>query len=443
MMVLRRYRGIEGAKEYVDRAGDPNASLVPKTDGGGYYECRMDPDEFATRVINDVNQHGDRVVRALTAAIDGVELEHFEVPSSAIDDAVRAVGREEREAMKIAADRVEAFQQRNLPKSWFDDERGYGEVVRPIETVGCYVPGGSAPLASTVIMTAVPAVAAGVSNVIVATPPASDGLPHPAILAACNVSGVHRVFAIGGALAIAALAVGTQTVPRVNLICGPGNVWVTAAKLAAFGQVGIEGVYGPTETMVVVDESSSPELAAADLIAQAEHDVMARPVLVALTERIASAVEDYLREQLAKLPRTAIANAAFERNGAVIIVENIDNAVAVANMLAPEHLCIATQNAAQLIRQVKNAGGVFAGEWSAEVMADYVAGPSHVMPTSGSAKWSSTLSARDFVRVMPVVNFTKQQFLDLSSEAATLARMETLDGHAEASMLRRRRALGE
>ena len=443
MIVLRRYHGVAGAKECLEGARDPNTGLVPKTDGGGYYECEMDPDEFATRVIADVKQHGDRIVRALSAAIDGVELEHFEVPSSAIDEAERAVSREDREAMKIAADRVEAFQQRNLPKSWFDDERGYGEVVRPIETVGCYVPGGSAPLASTVIMTTVPAAAAGVSNVIVATPPGSDGLPHPAILAACKVSGVHRVFAIGGALAIAALAVGTQTVPRVDLICGPGNVWVTAAKLAVFGRVGIEGVYGPTETMVIVDESSSPELAAADLIAQAEHDVMARPVLVALTERIASAVEDCLRGQLAELPRTAIANAAFENNGAVIVVEGIDDAVAVANMLAPEHLCIATQNAAELICLVKNAGGVFAGEWSAEVMADYVAGPSHVMPTSGSAKWSSTLSARDFVRVMPVVNFTKQQFLNLSSEAATLARLETLNGHAEASMLRRRRAMGE
>ena len=292
-------------------------------------------------------------------------------------------------------------------------------------------------------MTAVPAVAAGVANVIVATPPESDGLPHPAILAACKLSGVHRVFAIGGAPAIAALAVGTESVPRVNLICGPGNVWVTAAKLAVFGQVGIEGIYGPTETMVIVDDSSSPELAAADLIAQAEHDPMARPMLVATSEQIASAVEHHLNLQLANLPRTTIAKAAFENNGAAVIVEDTYEAVAVANMLAPEHLCIATQDASELIGQVKNAGGVFAGEWSAEVMADYVAGPSHVMPTGGSAKWSSTLSARDFVRVMPVVNFTEQQFMELSSDAAALARMETLDGHAEASMLRRRRALGE
>ena len=171
--------------------------------------------------------------------------------------------------------------------------------------------------------------------------------------------------------------------------------------------------------------------------------MMARPVLVALTERIASVVEHHLSLQLASLPRSSIAKAAFENNGAAIIVENVDDAVAVANMLAPEHLCVSTQNATELIGRVNSAGGVFVGEWSAEVMADYVAGPSHVMPTSGSAKWSSTLSARDFVRVMPVVNFTEQQFLDLSSDAATLARMETLDGHAQASVLRRRRALGE
>ena len=443
MHLLTRYQGVAGAKEYLKSARNPETNLVPKTDGGGFYEREMDPDEFAAQVIVDVEEQGDHAIRKLSAAIDDVELEHFEVPSSAIDDAVGRVSREELGAMKSAAARVGAFQQRNLPKSWFDDDHGYGEVVRPIETVGCYVPGGSAPLASTVIMTVVPALAAGVSNVIVATPPESDGLPHPAILVACKVSGAHRVFAIGGAPAIAALAVGTETVPRVDLICGPGNVWVTAAKLAVFGKVGIEGVYGPTETMVIVDESSSSELAAADLIAQAEHDVMARPVLVAPTNGIASAVEHHLSLQLASLPRSAIASAAFENNGAAIIVESIDDAAAVANMLAPEHLCISTQNATELIGRVNSAGGVFVGEWSAEVMADYVAGPSHVMPTSGSAKWSSTLSARDFVRVMPVVNFTEQQFLDLSSDAATLARMETLDGHAQASVLRRRRALGE
>ena len=443
MPLLRRFHGIAGAQEYLKASSNPDAGQVPKTDGGGFYDREMEPHEFAARVIGDVKLHGDRVVRDLCAAIDGVELDHLEVPRSVVKDSLREVNSEELAAMKTAAARVDAFQRMNLPKSWFDDEHGYGEVVRPIETVGCYVPGGSAPLASTVIMTTVPAMAAGVSNVFVATPPGPDGLPHPAILAACHVAGVNRVFAVGGVPAIAALAVGTESIPRVDLICGPGNIWVTAAKLAVFGQVGIEGIYGPTETTVIVDESASPELAAADLIAQAEHDTMARPVLVALTEHVASEVERCLMDQLAQLPRTAIANAAFANNGAAIIVVDIDDAITVANMLAPEHLCISTKDANELIGKVNNAGGVFAGEWSAEVMADYVAGPSHVMPTSGSAKWSSTLSARDFVRVMPVVNFTERQFLDLSESAAALARMETLDGHAEASMLRRRMAVGE
>ena len=443
MPLLRRYHGIAGAREYLSAPVSSDAGNVPKTDGGGHYDREMDPAEFAAQVVSDVRLRGDHVVRKLSAAIDGVELDALEVPQSKIDTAVRQVRSEELAAMRTAAQRVDAFQRRNLPKSWFDEEHGYGEVVRPIETVGCYVPGGSAPLASTVIMTAVPAAAAGVRNVIVATPPSGDGLPHPAILAACQVSGVHRVFAVGGVPAIAALAVGTESIPQVDLICGPGNVWVTAAKMAVFGQVGIEGIYGPTETMVIVDESSSPELAAADLLAQAEHDTMARPVLVSLSEHLASEVESCLIDQLARLPRSDIANGAISNNGAAIIVETVEDAVTVANMMAPEHLCISTQNASELIAQVQNAGGIFAGEWSAEVMADYVAGPSHVMPTSGSAKWSSTLSARDFVRVMPFVNFTEQQFLDLSKDAAALARMETLDGHAEASAIRQRKAIGE
>ena len=442
MPLMRRYEGLGGARGYLTAPSDLNAS-VPMTDGGGYYEREMGPDAFARRVVDDVRAGGDEVVRELAAAIDSVRLDEIEVPRTEIEGALKRLGSDDLEAMRTAAERVDAFQRRNLPREWFDAELGYGEIVRPIESVGCYVPGGTAPLASTVIMTAVPALAAGVQSVRVVSPAGQDGLPHPAVLAACHVAGVQQVFAIGGVPAIAALAVGTETVPGVEMICGPGNVWVTAAKKAVYGIVGIEGIFGPTETMVIIDETSSAELAAADLLAQAEHDPMARPILVALSEERVAEVEKHVESMLSGLPRASIARAAVTERGAAVLVDDMREAVAVANEVAPEHLCIAANDATQMIGDVRNAGGLFVGEWSAEVMADYVAGPSHVMPTNGSSKWSSALSARDFVRVTPLVNLTESQFLELSSGASTLARLETLDGHAAASDVRRRKSLGE
>ena len=442
MTLLRRYIGAAAAREFaVARRAD--VDVVPMTDANGYYDCKMAPSEFASRVLRDVSEHGDRASRELTAALDHVELDKIEVAVTDIEAALTQVSSAELEAMRQAAGRVDAFQRRNLPTQWFDADMGYGELVRPIGSVGCYVPGGTAPLASTVIMTAVPALAAGVPNVYVATPAGQNGLPDPAVLAACHVAGVHRVFAVGGVPAIAALAVGTESVPRVDLICGPGNVWVTAAKKAVYGIVGIEGIYGPTETMVVIDDASSAELAAADLIAQAEHDVMALPILVATSEASVQRVESCLETQLAELPRSAIARVAVERNGAAFIVDDLSEALEVANAIAPEHLCLAVADGHGLEDRVMSAGGVFLGEWSAEVMGDYVGGPSHVMPTGGSSKWSSALSARDFVRVMPVLNLTEGQFVELSANASALARLETLDGHAAASDIRRRRSLGE
>ena len=444
MTLLRRYRGMHGAREYLAKTRNTIGSEnSPTTDGGGYYNEQMSPETFAQRVIDDVAEQGDEALRALSVAIDGVHLDAFEVPASAIESSVESLQSNELEAMQTAAERVAEFQARNLPRQWFDDERGYGEIVRPIQTVGCYVPSGSAPLASTVIMTVVPALAAGVPNVFVSSPANESGMPDPAVLAACKISGAHRVFALGGVAAIAAFACGTDSIPKVDFICGPGNVWVTAAKKAVYGKVGLDGVYGPTETMVIVDEAASPAFAAADLIAQAEHDTMARPILVSSSESVADEVERHVNEQLSGLPRSGFATAAFNNNGAAIVASGIDEALEVADLIAPEHLCLAVEDAGDAVDNVNGAGGVFAGEWSAEVMADYIAGPSHVMPTDGSAKWSSTLSARDFVRVIPVVNFTQQQFLELSSGATALAELETLHGHAEAASLRRRAALGE
>jgi len=338
---------------------------------------------------------------------------------------------------------VRKFQGRGLPKSWSDGTGKFGEKVTPLETIAAYVPGGTAPLASTVIMTVVPAKVAGVDEIIVATPTPGNALPHPAILAAAKIAGADRVFKLGGAQAIAALAYGTESVPAVDLICGPGNGWVTAAKKLVFGDVGIDGLYGPTETLVIADESANPRFTASDLIAQAEHDTVAMPILVALSEAIVERTEAEIERQLKDLPRSDTARAAFTNRGVAIVVNSTDEAIQVANAAAPEHLCILTEDAGKLAENVRNAGGLFIGEWSAEVMADYVAGPSHVMPTAGTARFSSALSVRNFVRVTPVLTFDDDTFLELSKDAEVLAKLEGLHGHAAASEYRRRNIVGE
>jgi histidinol dehydrogenase len=284
---------------------------------------------------------------------------------------------------------------------------------------------------------------AGVDEVIIATPVAGNSMPHPAVLAAAKIAGASRVFKLGGAQAIAALAYGTESVPAVDLICGPGNTWVTAAKKLVFGDVGIDGLFGPTETLVIADDTANPVFTASDLIAQAEHDVAATPILVALSKRTVDKTEIEIERQLRKLPGNSTARSALENRGVAIIVSNTPEAIEIANAAAPEHLCILTEDANELIEQVRNAGGLFVGEWSAEVMADYVAGPSHVMPTSGTSRFSSALSARNFVRVTPVLTFNDQTFLQLSSDAETIAKLEGLEGHAAASEYRRKNMVGE
>ena len=400
-------------------------------------------DRVAARIIDDVCQNGDAAVNRISGELDGESLGFLEVPRADIDAALAAIPSETREALETAAERVRTFQSAALPKSWHDDDRNYGELVTPVKRVGAYVPGGTAPLASTVIMTVVPARVAGVDEVYLTTPAVGDALPHPAVLAAAAISGADRVFKIGGAQAIAAFAYGTETVPAVDLIVGPGNVWVTAAKRQLFGRVGIDGLYGPTETLVVADETSDPEFCASDLLAQAEHDVRARPILVSTSSEIADAVEAALLRQLADLPRNAIAGEAVETNAVSVIVDSVEEAIEVANAVAPEHLCLAITNPAPYISLVRSAGGLFAGEYSAEVMGDYVAGPSHVMPTGGTARFASALNVRHFLRFTPIVDLDSAGFMEIAQQAAVLARTEGLHGHANAAELRMKRLIGE
>ncbi|MCI0804107.1 MAG: histidinol dehydrogenase [Chloroflexi bacterium] len=439
---MKRVVGAAAGIEYFRRERNLPVEAV-LSDGNGLFPDRITPDEFAARVIQIVRKEGDAGLGRINTALDGFSPEPFEVPQSEIDSALDELDPTAISALELAADRVRKFQERGLPKSWSDGTGKFGERVTPLKSVAAYVPGGTAPLASTVIMTVVPAKVAGVDEIVITTPAPGDSMPHPAILAAARIAGADRVFKLGGAQAIAALAYGTESIPAVDLICGPGNVWVTAAKKLVYGDVGIDGLYGPTETLLIADESADPRFAAADLIAQAEHDTVAMPVLVALSEGFVEQTEAEIERQLENLPRSETARSAFSNRGVAVVVTNTDEAIQVANAAAPEHLCILTEDASDLVKDVRNAGGLFVGEWSAEVMADYVAGPSHVMPTAGTARFSSALSARNFVRVMPVLTFDDATFLELSKDAEILAKLEGLHGHAAASEYRRRRMVGE
>ncbi|MBN4064137.1 histidinol dehydrogenase [Dehalococcoides mccartyi] len=439
---MKRVIGAAAGIDYFKRERNMPADAV-LSDGRGLFKDKVSPNEFASRVIEIVRNEGDSGLHRINTALDGASPDTFEVPQSEIDSALDNLDPASIKAFERAAERVRKFQKRGLPKSWSDGAGKFGERVTPLNSVAAYVPGGTAPLASTVIMTVVPAKVAGVEEIIVATPAPGNSMPHPAVLAAAKIAGASRVFKLGGAQAIAALAYGTESVPSVDLICGPGSAWVTAAKKLVYGDVGIDGLYGPTETLVIADDSADPRFTAADLIAQAEHDTVAMPILVALSEDIVEKTEAEIESQLEDLPRSSTARAAFSNRGVAVVVDNTLEAIEVANAAAPEHLCIMTVDAEDLVDKVTNAGGLFVGEWSAEVMADYVAGPSHVMPTAGTARFSSALSVRNFVRVTPVLTFDDETFLKLSKDAELLAELEGLHGHAAASEYRRRRIIGE
>ena len=439
---MKRVIGAEAGIDYFKRERNMPAQAV-LSDGRGLFPDKVSPIEFASRIIDIVRNEGDAGLIRINTALDGSSPVTFEVPQSEINAAFNNLDPASINALELAAERVRKFQSKGLPKSWSDGAGKFGERVTPLGSVAAYVPAGTAPLASTVIMTVVPAKVAGVEEIIVITPAPADSLPHPAVLAAAKIAGASRIFKLGGAQAIAAMAYGTETIPSVDLICGPGSAWVTAAKKLVFGDVGIDGLYGPTETLVIADDSADPRFTASDLIAQAEHDTIAMPILVGMSDEIIDKTEAEIERQLEDLPRESIARAAFMNRGVAVVVDNTIEAIAVANAAAPEHLCILTRDANDLVDKVTSAGGLFIGEWSAEVMADYVAGPSHVMPTAGTARFSSALSVRNFVRVTPVLTFDDDTFLKLSKDAELLAKLEGLHGHAAASEYRRRHIIGE
>jgi histidinol dehydrogenase len=391
-------------------------------------------------VIGAVRSKGDAALREYTERFDHVRLDNFRVPEPA--RAVALVSPEVVAALKAAAERLEAFHRRQPVTSWMTRELGglLGQLVTPLDRVGCYVPGGTAPLPSTVLHTVILARVAGVREIVVATPPNAEfpdtDYVNPVILAAIAIAGASEVLRVGGAQAIAALAYGTETIRPVDKIVGPGNIYVTLAKKLVYGTVGIDGLAGPTETVVVADEGANPAWVAADLLAQAEHDVLASAILLTPSEPLARAVQAEVARQIEALSRADIIAQTFERNSGIVLTADLAEAIQLADHYAPEHLCLAVRDPWAWLPHIRHAGGVFLGEHSFEVLGDYVAGPSHVMPTGGSARFASPLSVVDFVRLTSLVALDPTTTAAIAPHAARLAEAEQLTAHAGAARQR-------
>ncbi|MBN1287595.1 MAG: histidinol dehydrogenase [Anaerolineae bacterium] len=393
--------------------------------------ARMTPEEAVRHIIAEVRARGDEALHDFNKRIDGVEIEALEVNIADIERAYEAVPESLLRNMELAIERIEAFHRKQPAISWLDSsEQGVlGQLVRPIERVGVYVPGGTAPLFSSLLMSVIPARVAGVPQIIVCSPPPI----HPTILVAADLAGVGRVFRVGGAQAIAALANGTASIPKVDKVVGAGGLFVTLAKRMVYGAVGIDGLPGPTETMLIADASANPVYVAADLLAQAEHDVLASAILLTPSAALAQTVQAEVERQRARLSRQSIlAQSLAERSG-IVLTKDLDEAFDLANEYAPEHLCLLLDEPFNYLGKVRHAGGVFLGEGSFEVLGDYVAGPSHIMPTEGTARFASPLSVLDFVKLINVIGLNAPH---LYRPAAHLAQAEKLDAHASAALAR-------
>ena len=400
---------------------------------------RVPPDEATRRIIRSVRDHGDQALREWNQRIDGTVAESLLVLPAELQAALEAIPADLRAALELAAGRIRDFHQKQPLHSWIDAgaDGSLGQLIRPVDSVGVYVPGGTAPLPSSLLMSVIPAQVAGVKRIIVCTPPGSgDGDIHAAILAAAAIAGVERVYRVGGAQAIAAMAYGTETIAPVATIVGAGNLFVTLAKQQVYGDVGIDGLLGPTETVVIADDSADPKLAAADLLAQAEHDALASAILLTPSPELAEATRAEIHKQLEALRRRDIISAAMLQRSGTVITRDLAQAFQLANDYAPEHLCLLVRAPWSWVGQVRNAGGIFLGEDSYEVLGDYVAGPSHVMPTGGTARFASPLNLLSFVKVTSLIALESHAARALSQPAQIIALAESLDGHAAAAKAR-------
>ncbi len=391
------------------------------------------------KIIASVRLGGDEALLNFIKKFDRAKLDKIEVTNDEWDDACDAVDSADRAAIGKAAMRVREFHSKRIPSSWEMREEGggfMGQRVRPLARVGLYVPGGKAVYPSSVVMNAIPASVVEVPEIVMATPPEKDGSIKPEVLMAARVAGVHRVFKMGGAHAVAAMAYGTDTVPRVDKIVGPGSIWVQTAKKQVFGQVGIDSEAGPTEVCIVADRSATPAWIAADLISQAEHDELAQSILITHVKGLVTRVQDQVKRQLAVLDRKEIATQSIKSRGAIVVTKNLAESMRIADEYAPEHLVLAVEDPETTSKPVQNAGAIFLGHYTPVAVGDYIAGPNHVIPTGGTARFFSPLSVDDFLKRTSFMKFEPPKLRELGADIVRLANVEGLSGHGASVELR-------
>lgn len=402
-------------------------------------ENKADVSSVVSDIIANVRARGDEALFEYSRKFDKAELTALEVTDEEIDEAFAAVEPEFLEILRKAANNITAFHEKQVRNSFIISEKEgvvTGQKVTPIEKVGLYVPGGTAAYPSTVLMDSIPAKIAGCKEIVMVTPPSFGGKVNPVILAAAKIAGVTKIFKVGGAQAIAALAYGTESIPRVFKIVGPGNAFVAEAKRQVYGQVSIDMIAGPSEILVIADEKSNSRHVAADLLSQAEHDKLASAVLVTNSEELAQKVSEELELQIPLLPRAEIARASIDNNGKIIIADDLDKVIEISNEIAPEHLELIVDNPFDLLSKVKNAGSVFMGRNCPEALGDYFAGANHTLPTSGTAKFSSPLSVDDFVKKIQYTYYTENALAKVAEDVAFFAHKEGLDAHAKSALVR-------
>ncbi len=437
--MIRIYESPEAAAEILNRRQMLTVDDVPEALLEGirrvFGEALM-PEAAVSRLLADVRGRGDAALREWTARIDGVSLDALELPPEAWAEAYAGLAPELRAALDASAERIRAFHERQPIPSWTTTEMGgvVGQRFTPVRRAGVYVPGGTAPLPSSLLMSVIPARVAGVDEVLVCTPPGKEGeQTSDVILAAAYIAGADRLYRIGGALAIAALAFGTESVPQVDKIVGAGGLFTTLAKRQVYGIVGLDGLAGPTETIVIAEEGANPGWIAADLLAQAEHDVLATAILLTPSRDLAEAVRDEVVRRAARLERRDVLAQSLPGQSGIVITPDLESAARVADNFAAEHLCLSVRDPQALMGKIRNAGGFFLGEHSCEVLGDYVAGPSHVMPTGGTARFASPLNVLDFVKLSSVVALDDETARRIAPDADRIARAESLTAHAEAA----------
>lgn len=444
MQVLKvKELGIDAVKQTLDKKAFDEVELNPRIRAKNkeLYGEDLSAAQIVDRIVNEVRKDGDSAVIKYTKLLDGAEFsaEDFLVTEAEYETAYAQADMKIVEALRKAIENVRRYHEEQKPNSWIT-YRAHGSIlgqsVIPLDRVGVYVPGGTAAYPSSVVMNVMPAKVAGVKEIIMMAPPSRDGKLNPYVLIAAKEAGVNAIYKIGGAQAIAALAFGTQTVPKVDKITGPGNIFVTLAKKAVYGHCDIDMLAGPSEILIVADKTADPVYTAADMLSQAEHDMLASSIVLTDDAELADKVLIEVEKQLAKLPRKEIAAASLERNGRIILTENLIQAIELANYSAPEHMEILTENPFTYLPYVRHAGAVFLGAYSPEPLGDYFAGPNHVLPTGGTARYYSVLNTETFMKRTSIISYTQKALQEVSADVIRLAEAEGLDAHANAIRLR-------